>query len=146
MGKINMTRVIIGGLLAGVVMNIGETVLNMVIFKDEWNAVMAKFNQGPMNFASFGWYILMFFVLGITMIWLYGVMRPKFGAGPKTAIITGLTVWFLLWVLGFGSSAAQGLFPSNMVLTTMVWGFFEVPIAALVGAWLYREEEAAARA
>lgn len=146
MGKINMTRVILGGLLAGLVINIGEAVLNMVIFKNEWVAVLAKFKEGPLDFSSYGWYILMFFVLGIAMIWLYGVMRPKFGAGPKTAIITGLTVWFLLWVLGFGSAAVQGLFGSKMVLITLIWGFFEVPIAALVGAWLYKEEETAGKA
>lgn len=146
MGKINMTRVILGGLLAGLVMNIGEAVLNMAILGDDWQTAMQALGLPQMNFASFGWYILMTFALGITMIWLYAVMRPKFGPGPKTAIITGLTIWFLMWVLGFGTTAVQGMFPGKIVLTTMVWGFFEAPIGVLVGAWLYKEEEAPGKA
>ncbi|MCK6621206.1 MAG: hypothetical protein HUU32_17360 [Calditrichaceae bacterium] len=146
MGKINMTRVILGGLLAGLIMNIGEAVLNMAILGDDWQTAMQALGLSQMNFASFGWYILMTFALGITMIWLYAVMRPKFGPGPKTAIITGLTIWFLMWVLSFGTTAVQGMFPAKIVLTTIIWGFFEVPIGALVGAWLYKEEETAGKA
>jgi len=31
------------------------------------------------------------------------------------------------------------LFPRKLVLLGVVWGFFELPIAAAAGAWLYRE-------
>ena len=31
------------------------------------------------------------------------------------------------------------LFPRNLVLLTVVWGFFELPIDALAGARLYQE-------
>lgn len=141
MGKTNMTRVILGGLLAGLVMNIGEFVLNVPILGKEWETA----GQGPMGFAEMFAYALIFFIMGVAMIWLYATMRPKFGAGPKTAIITGLTVWFFVWLLGFGSSMVQELYSTKIVLTSLAWGFFEVPIAALVGAWLYKEQEAAAK-
>lgn len=139
-----MTRVIMGGLLAGLVMNIGEFVLNGVLLKDAWDAVSAQLRVPPMDISSMGWFVVGIFVLGIAMIWLYSVIRVKFGPGPKTAIYTGLTIWFLMWVLGFGSTALQGLYPSRLVLTTLVWGFFEVPIGALVGAWLYKQEDSTA--
>jgi hypothetical protein len=29
-------------------------------------------------------------------IWLHSAMRPRFGAGPATAIITGVAVWTLV--------------------------------------------------
>ena len=35
MGKINMTRVILGGLLAGLVINIGEFILNDTILGED---------------------------------------------------------------------------------------------------------------
>ena len=124
-------------------MNIGEFVLNGMLLKDEWDAVSAQLRVPPMDFSSMGWYVVITFLLGIAMIWLYSVMRVKFGPGPKTAIITGLTVWFLMWLLGFGSGSLMmpGIFSSKLVLTTLIWGFFEVPISALVGAWLYKQEE-----
>ncbi len=34
----------------------------------------------------------------------------------------------------------MGLYPTKLVLITVIWGLFEVPIAAVVGAWPYKEE------
>jgi hypothetical protein len=146
MSKINMTRVIIGGLLTGLVLNIGEFVLNETILGAEWEAAMASLNREALGFAGMGAYALIMFIMGVAIIWLYATLRPKFGAGPKTAIITGLAVWFFVWLLGFGGTMVQDLYPGKIVLTSLIWGFFEVPISALVGAWLYKDPEAAANA
>jgi hypothetical protein len=34
----------------------------------------------------------------------------------------------------------SGLFPTNLIIITIVWGLFEIPIATMAGAWLYKEE------
>lgn len=140
MGKINLGRVILGGLLAGLVLNIGELVLNAAILEEEWKAAMESLNRAQVGDAAVVWFNVWGFVFGIAAVWTYAAMRPRFGAGPKTAIIVGLALWFMLWVLGFGSSIIMGLFPTNLVLITLVWGLFEVPIATVAGAWLYKEE------
>jgi hypothetical protein len=142
MSKINMTRVILGGLLAGLVMNIAELVLHETILGADWEAAMVSLNREPLGFAGMGAYALIIFIMGVALIWLYATMRPKFGAGPKTAIITGLTVWFFVWLLGFGGSMVQELYPGKIVMISVIWGFFEVPIGTLVGAWLYKDPEA----
>jgi len=140
MGKINLGRVVLGGLLAGLVINIGEFVLNEPILGTQWEAAMASLNRPPISSSAITWFVVVGFLLGIAMVWVYAAMRPRFNPGPKTAIIAGLTVWLVNWVLGFGSTLITGLFPANLVLCTLAWGLFEAPIASLAGAWLYKEQ------
>ncbi|MEE9186400.1 MAG: hypothetical protein V3U10_00015 [Bacteroidota bacterium] len=140
MGKINIGRVVLGGLLAGVVLNIGEFVLNVALLEEQWKAAMESLNLAQVGDAAIVWFNVWGIVMGIAIVWTYAAMRPRFGAGPKTAIIVGLAVWFMLWVLGFGSSIIMGLYPTNLVLISLVWGLFEVPIATVAGAWLYKEQ------
>lgn len=139
MGKINLGRVILGGLLAGIVVNIGEFILNEPILGEQWAAAMASLNRPPIGGSAIAWFIVMGFVLGIVLVWLYAAIRPRFGAGPKTAIIAGLAVWFFAWLWGFSSTAVMGLLPDRLVAITIVWGLVEVCIASLAGAWLYKE-------
>ena len=50
------------------------------------------------------------------------------------------SVWaaaYLYVTLGF---MGMDLFPTNLLVLGLVWGFFEVPIATVAGAWLYKEE------
>ncbi len=143
MGKINIGRVIVGGLLAGVVLNVGEFVLNEPILGDQWTAAMAALNRPPIGGSMIAWFVLLTFVLGIALVWLYAAIRPRFGAGPKTAVWAGVTVWFFACLWGFGSTWVMGLFPARLVGIILVWELIEVPLAAVAGAWLYKEVEPA---
>ena len=140
MTKINVGRVVLGGLVAGLVLTILEYVLNEPILGKQWETAMAALNQPPISGGTLAWYVVLTFILGIAVVWLYAAIRPRFGAGPKTAIITGLAVWFFIWLWSFGGQmATMDLFPIKLVWISIVWGLFEVPIATLVGAWLYKE-------
>ncbi len=132
-------RVVTGGLLAGLIINIGEFLLNEPILSEDWKSAMEALGLPMVGGSAIVWFLILGFVLGISTIWLYAAIRPRCGAGPKTAVCAGLAVWFWVWLIGFGSTLVQGLFPTKLVVVTWIWGFFEVPIAALVGAWLYTE-------
>ncbi len=140
MGKINITRVILGGLLAGLVLNIGEWVLNGVFLQEQWAEIMESLNRPPMGGQAVAWLVVLTFVMGIAIVWIYATMRPRFGAGPKTAVIAGLTVWALIWVLSSASAMVMDMYPVSIFLITAAWGLFEVVIASLVGAWPYKED------
>jgi hypothetical protein len=139
MGKMNVGRIIVGGLLAGLVLNIGEFILNMpVLGKQIEQAMQAKNLPVPAG-GAIALSVVLAFVLGIAVVWLYAAIRPRFGAGPKTAIIAGLALWFFVWLWVHLSMSPMGLFPTSLILITLIWGFFEVPIATLLGAWIYKE-------
>lgn len=145
MGKINIGRVIMGGLLAGVVINVLEFLLNEAILGDQWAAAMEEMNRAaPTGAGTMIAFIIWGFVLGIGLVWLYAAVRPRFGPGPRTAVVAGLIVWFFAWFLGFGSTILVGMFPTNLVLIILVWELIEVPIATAIGAWLYQEGDPAA--
>lgn len=139
MSGINISRVILGGLVAGVVLNIGETIFNAVLFAEANEAAIKALNLQPIGGRAVAWFVISGFMFSIVMIWLYAAIRPRLGAGPKTALCAGLTAWafgYLFPGIGF---LAMGLFPGNLMVYGLVWSLFEVSVAAVVGAYFYRE-------
>jgi len=142
-GNINVIRVFLGGMLAGLVLNIGEYVLNDVILAEKWFAFRAESGMGEFSTGQVVSFVIITFLFGIALIWIYAAIRPRFGPGPKTAVIAGLTMWAVAWLLIGVSFFAAGLYPVGLTVTPIIWGLLEAPIAAVAGAWLYQEGEGA---
>jgi hypothetical protein len=141
MGKINFGRAVLGGLLAGLILNIGEYLLNEILLGKRWSDALAALSRSmPEGAGDMAFFIILTFALGVFTVWIYAAIRPRFGAGPMTAICAGLIVWFLASLYTSASMFPIRLFPSRLLLYGTVWEFFEFPIAALAGAWIYREE------
>ena len=140
MGKINFGRVLLGGLLAGVVMNIGEYILNERVLGAQMKEFMAKHNfpaEPGVNFIIAA--VVATFALSIVMIWLYALIRPRLGPGPKAAIVAAFILWFgvdlyssVFFVMLLGS-------PLSTAALGCVWGLVEYSLAAMAGGWLYKE-------
>jgi hypothetical protein len=142
MEKINMGRVIGGGMLAGLIMNIGEAALHVGVLgqatQDAYKDLGKVAVEDPMNLTLL---ILLTFAQGILAVWLYAAIRPRFGAGPSTAICAGLVVWFFSAVYAgvYLHAGFAGIFPTNIVWIPVGWALVEFPLATLAGAWLYKE-------
>lgn len=142
MGRINWGRVILGGLVAGIVLNIGEWLLNGVILADRWEAAMAELGRDTYTGSDMAIFVGGTFLMGIVLVWLYAAIRPRYGPGPATAIRAGFVGWIFAYAFWLVYNFATRLFPQDLVTISTVWGLFELPIGTLVGAWLYKEEEA----
>ncbi|HEX9659728.1 MAG TPA: hypothetical protein VGA18_05475 [Rhodothermales bacterium] len=142
MSKINYGRVIIGGLLAGVILTIGESILNLVVVQDQWQMFMEQRNLPAESTGINIMWLLWNFVIGLALVLLYALVRPRCGPGAKTAAWTGVFVWFLVWFMCFGAIGLSFGMPSSLILTTLIWGLPEVVLAALAGGWAYKEETA----
>lgn len=140
MSGINKGRVLLGGMLSGLVLSVGEFLLSKPVLGGMWSAVFEARNLPPVCLSQVPVFILMNLVLGIALVCLYASIRPRYGAGPKTAVHAGLIVWFLVWLFGYATGLVMGLWPFRLALIATVWGLIEVPLAALAGAWVYREE------
>ena len=143
MGSINVARMLLGGLLAGLVLNIGEYVLNELVLAAQWSAFMAETGLAEFGTGQLVSFTIITFLFGIVLIWIYAAIRPRFGPGPKTAVIAGLAMWAIAWLLFSATLFVAGIYPMGLTVTTIAWGLFEAPIAAVAGAWLYREDEGA---
>src|SRR3990172_8115214 len=97
MGKINWFRVIVGGLVAGFVINVGEFLLNEVILGRKWVAAMEALGRPPMGNEAITLLVVLGFALGIGAVYLYPAIRPRFGAGPRSAVCAGLLGWFFAY-------------------------------------------------
>lgn len=139
MGGINTGRVILGGLLAGLVFNIGETILNMFVLAAPMQEAMQAHNIAQPGGAVIGVFVVLGFVIGIVLVWLYAAVRPRLGPGPKTAGIVGVVAWFLIYPGAIIGMVSMGLLPANLVVLALVWGLVELVLAALAGGWLYKE-------
>ncbi|HJR54401.1 MAG TPA: hypothetical protein VJ982_11905 [Gemmatimonadota bacterium] len=142
MNRINWGRVIVGGLASGVVLNLGEWLLHEVILRERMETAAAEMGMDRPTGADIGIFVAMTFVLGILLIWLYAAIRPRYGPGPKAAIVAGLFGWVLLYAFWFVYNIAWEIFPQDMVGISTIWGLFELPIATMVGGWIYREGSA----
>lgn len=142
MAHTNRVRVIWGGLLAGVVINVVEYLTNGVILKGAWGQAMTALGKSAdVSASAIAIFNLWGFLIGIGAVWIYAAIRPRYGAGPRTAVRAGLAVWALAVFLANLSNYPLDLFPVRLLFITSVVALFEIVIATVVGAWLYQEEE-----
>jgi hypothetical protein len=77
-------------------------------------------------------------------VWLYAAIRPRYGAGAGTAVRAGIVTWGLAALLANLANYPSGLFPTRLLVITAAVAFFEMIVATVAGAWLYKEEDASA--
>jgi hypothetical protein len=143
MGKINWTRVLLGGVLAGLIINLFEFLANGVFLAPDWEAMMKAL--GRTNFPSSSAAVIFLiwgFLSGIAAIWLYAAIRPRFGPGLKTAVLTGFAFWLLTIVLRTIDDAGVGypfLYPPRLLTILMVVCLVQFVAGSVAGAWVYKE-------
>lgn len=139
MGAINWGRVLLGGLLGGVIVNAVEG-LSGLIYQEQMRAILAEhglaWGEGPGMMIL---YFAMGFGFGIAGVWLYAAVRPRFGPGPKTALRAGFYLWLVGYLAPLIGWSSIGLFPGRLLAQWGVVGLVELLLATLLGAWLYRE-------
>jgi len=140
MAGINFSRVLLGGLAAGVILNAGEFLLNEVLFKTQLEETVTRLHvERPgliFNSLASGLTLL----LGIVVVLLYALIRTRLGPGPKTALMAGALAWFCIYFYsGILTSVLLGL-RKDLLLIGLFWGAFEYSLAAIGGAALYREK------
>ena len=138
MGKVNLSRVILGGIVAGIILNVSEWLLHDVVMKDQFRGALQALGKTPMESGSvIMWWCIWSFILGITAVWIYAAIRPRYGAGAATAVRAGVAVWVLSCVLFAIAMTNLGLFP--FMPLAIVWSLVGDVIATVAGAWLYKE-------
>ncbi|PYS74509.1 MAG: hypothetical protein DMF73_03340 [Acidobacteria bacterium] len=139
MGKINVGRVLLGGIIAGIILSVGEFVLNEKVLGAQMKTFFTahNFKEPAGSFVPIA--VGLTVVLGVVIVLGYAAIRPRFGAGPKTAIMAALFAWFGIYLYtGVINGLLFGI-PTNTMLLVLVWGLVEYIIATMVGAALYRE-------
>ena len=142
---INTGKVLIGGIVAGVVMNAVDFVTNMYIVGDRMKAETEAFKPGlsdqMMSTNTMISYIVMDFALGIALIWTYAAIRPRFGPGIKTASYAALLFWILAGIFLSGY-LHMGMMSTGLWFTFAFLGLVNFLLSAWAGAKFYTEDGA----
>jgi hypothetical protein len=139
MGKINLGRVVLGGIVAGIIVNLFEYVLNGVLLANRWTDLMVSINRPALGGTEIVYFNIFGFTLGLVAVWTYAAIRPRFGEGPKTALYAALLTWVTGYVLVDMMPTIMGIVPMSMTWMLIGVGLVEIVVATLAGAWLYRE-------
>src|SRR5262245_11640313 len=97
MNKINVGRVLLGGLLAGLVINVGEFILNAILLQERMKEELSLRNLSEPSPNIIALFLALVFLGGIAIVYLYALIRPRLGPGVKTAICAGLIAWFFVF-------------------------------------------------
>jgi hypothetical protein len=140
MGKINVGRVILGGIVAGIVYNLLDLLVDGVLLASSWDAGLKALGHTGISTNDNVWFWVIGFIGGIVAVWLYAAIRPRFGAGVKTAVYAGLVTWIFGFVLP--NAVFMGilhLFSRHLALYTTLGALVEAVVATIAGAALYKE-------
>lgn len=139
MSKINFTRVVLGGLLTGLIINFSEFLLNEVIFVKEMEEMTRRLNIARPGVTFITAAVVMTFLLGIVIVLVYAMIRTHFGPGPKTAVIAGFVGWFCVYFYAGVLNGTLFGVPPVLMVVGLAWGLAEYLLGAIAGAWLYKE-------
>jgi hypothetical protein len=139
MGRINLGRVILGGVVAGVIVNIFEYVLNGVLLANQWTDLMVSINRPALGGSEIVYFNIFGFALGLVAVWTYAAIRPRFGSGVKTAVYAAGLTWVTAYALATVTPTVMGVFSHRMAMVLVAGGLVEIVVATIVGAWLYKE-------
>lgn len=140
MGKINWSRVVLGGVLWFVVFNVLWAAAWFLFLRREAIPVFQQLNRPLQETPEWRvFWLVLTLVLGIFSIWFYAAIRPRYGPGPKTAAIAGFALWLFGWLLPRLPGSWQLQLPARFVALDVVAALVAIGVATLVGAWLYKE-------
>jgi hypothetical protein len=141
MGKINWIRVLIGGLVAGVVFNVLQFAAWAVFIRPSLSAALEASGHPLKETAGTTvlWVVLCF-LGGFLLVWLYAAIRPRYGAGPGTAALAGIVGGVLLIIANIVWGSILTLIPAKVWAIDAVDILVISEVGTLLGAWVYKEE------
>jgi hypothetical protein len=139
---INTQKVLLGGIAAGVVMNVVDFVSNKFILGTRMMAESEAFKPGMaasmMTTSVLVSSIVMDLALGILLIWTYAAIRPRFGPGLKTAVYAAVLFWLLAGIF-FSGYLHMGMMSTGLWWSFAIVGLVNFLLSAWVGARMYSE-------
>ena len=135
---INTGKVVVGGLVAGVVLNALDYVFQAVVLKRDFEIMQQRLNLNPAAANNPVPWIIVDFILGFLVIVTYVGFRARWGPGPKTAIYAGLVIFLSMCSMMFALTII-GVFPTDTYMKSQALSLVAIMCASLASAKFYKE-------
>lgn len=141
MNRIRLNRMLLAGLATFLVWIVVEILVEQVIGRVLFGDLIEQQVIQTTNILDWGIpnYVLNLLIALINctlLIWLYASLRPMFGVGTRTALITsafGIIFSLTMTVNGIN----LGLVPPQVGLTEWIFEVIEFPLAMMAGSLVY---------
>ena len=138
MAVMRVGRVVLGGLAAGVLSTASGIVLGHFVLGPDYVEAILRHVPGELNPALHAGLRLLF---GLLAAFLNAGLRPRFGPGPRTALVAGLVLFAAACVPLLAALAEFGILAGGWLWTATLWSAAECVACALLAGWIYRERE-----
>lgn len=147
MTQINFGRLIIGGLIASILLFLSDGFLHEQVFKQYWEYLYQGLGATPPE-SGHAMSMVYFFIFelgrGFGAIFIYALMRPFHGPGPKTAVFAAIAAWLAFSVTGPAEFIPLGFYGRRLWVMVAVAQLVTSIVANLIAAWIYRDPVTAA--
>jgi hypothetical protein len=139
--SINTGRVVLGGVVGGVVANACDFVANAFFLADDMQQMAQRLglDQTVINGSTvLATWTIVDFLYATLIVWTYAAIRPRFGPGPSTAIVAALAIFSGVTLVLFGF-AQMGIFTIATFVKATLLSAITAVLTGLAGATVYRE-------
>jgi hypothetical protein len=139
--KINWVRVIVGGLIAAVICFLSDGFLHEQLLKADWKALYLNLgaNEPAPHGVSMAYFAIFDLGRGLLPVFLYAMMRPYCGPGPKTAAWAGVVTWLAFSIAVPAEFIPLGFFSNALWVKAGAFQLITSIVATIAGAALYKD-------
>ena len=141
MTKINFGRLFVGGLVASVLLFLSDGFLHEQVFKQYWEYLYQGLGAKPPEGHAMAMVYFFIFELGrgFLAIFIYALMRPFHGAGPKTAVFSAIVAWLAFSVTAPAEFIPLGFYGRRLWVMVAAAQLVTSIVTNLLAAWIYRD-------
>ncbi len=142
MDGINLGKAVLGGVVAGLVINICQTIVHVFLFAEQSTALTEAMGLAEPAGGQIGMFWVLGFVIGLVMIFMYAGFRPRCGPGVNTALAAGTVTFILGELVPTLFYTASGAFSMSDYWPFLLSTLVILMVSSVAGAALYTEDDA----
>ncbi len=142
MKQLNLVRMILGGLLSGVILYVFEGVTNTLILGSQWKSWGLIANQvfaTPPEGLSLTYWAIQALIAGLAGTFVYAAIRAWVGVNLRAAYISALVVWATGWLGMAMDQKAMGLEPPILVYGNLLAALLGLLAGQIAASFVYKE-------
>lgn len=148
MTRVNWARLIAGGAVATLICFATDGMMHEGLLHDEWARLYTALTaQPPAHDGGHAAALISFFDFelgrGFGAIFIYVMMRARYGKGPKIALAAGIVIWLICSVTGPAQFIPLGFYSHELWWKVAAVQLITTLAATLAGAAIYREDVSA---
>lgn len=142
MTNMNWTRFVIGGLIASVLLFVSDGFLHEQVFKQYWNYLYYGLGTAPPqaeNALSMVYFFIFELGRGFGAMFIYVLLRPFHGPGPKTAVLAAIAAWLAFSVTAPAEFIPLGFYGRRLWVMVAAAQLVTSILTNLLAAWIYKD-------